>query len=162
MGRRSRKRSVAPATKAAMTDRYARSRAKDETVRQGLEPLPKGERPGAVTVAALVALVMAVANTIAAVFGESLGNDAVTSTVLSTAILVACAAGMWFGARYWAVMGFMVILVFQVLLLSAALIVVEKWWVGLIFAVGIGLLGWLFWKLIRALARIQMPERPVR
>jgi len=145
-----------------MTDRYARSRAKDETVRQGLEPLPKGERPGAVTVAALVALVMAVANTIAAVFGESLGNDAVTSTVLSTAILVACAAGMWFGARYWAVMGFMVILVFQVLLLSAALIVVEKWWVGLIFAVGIGLLGWLFWKLIRALARIQMPERPVR
>jgi hypothetical protein len=24
----------------------------------------------------------------------------------------------------------------------------------------IGLSGWLFWKLIRAMARIQMPERP--
>ena len=29
---------------------------------------------------------------------------------------------MWFGARYWAVMGFMVVLVFQILTLSAAVV----------------------------------------
>lgn len=160
MGKRSRKRSVAPQTKAALGDRYARSREKDEAVRQTLEPLARGERPGAVTAAAIVALVMTVVNLVAAAFGESLGRDAVFTTIMSTTILLACGLGMWFGARYWAVMGFMVVLVFQILLLAAALVVVEKWWVGLIFLVAIGLLGWLFWKLIRALARIQMPERP--
>jgi hypothetical protein len=33
-------------------------------------------------------------------------------------------------------------------------------WIAALIVVLIGLLGWLFWKLIRALARIQMPERP--
>jgi hypothetical protein len=67
---------------------------------------------------------------------------------------------MWFGARYWAVMGFMVVLAFQVMLFAIALIRVERWWIALLLVVVIGLLGFLFWKLIRALARIQMPERP--
>jgi hypothetical protein len=140
---------------------YERTREKNEAVRQSLEPLPEGERPRAVTVAAIVALVMAVANTIAAVAGEALGSNALSFTILSNAVLFACAWGMWFGARYWAVLGFMVVLVFQILSLSAAVVVVEQWWVGLILVVVIGLLGWMFWKLIRALARIQMPERPV-
>lgn len=143
-----------------MGDRYARSREKDEAVRRSLEPLPKGERPGAVAVAAIVALVSALANVVTAVFGESLGGNAVSSTILSTAVLLVCAWGMWFGARYWAVMGFMVILAFQVMLFSIALIRVERWWVAALIVVLIGLLGWLFWKLIRALARIQMPQRP--
>jgi hypothetical protein len=130
-------------------------------VRDALEPLPEGERPGAVTVAAIVAFVMAIANVIAALVGESLGANATSFTVLSTAILLACGGGMWFGARYWAVLGFMVVLVFQILQLSVALVRVEKWWVALILVVVIGLLGWMFWKLIRALARIQMPERPM-
>jgi hypothetical protein len=129
-------------------------------VRQSLEPLPQGERPGAVTVAAVLAFVMAVANIAAAVGGATLGSNAVSFTILSTAILLACAGGMWFGARYWAVMGFMVVLLFQILSLSFALIRVRHWYVALILVVVIGLLGWVFWKLIRALARIQMPERP--
>jgi hypothetical protein len=160
LGKRSRKRSVAPETKAAATDRYARSREKDAAVRETLEPLAKGERPGAVTVAAILATVMAIANAVAAALGETLGSNAVGYTVMSTTILLACAGGMWFGARYWAVMGFMVVLVFQILSLSFAVIRVERWWYGLLVLVVIGLLGWMFWKLIRALARIQMPERP--
>jgi len=32
--------------------------------------------------------------------------------------------------------------------------------VGLVLAIFICLLGVLFWKLIRAMARLQMPERP--
>lgn len=143
-----------------MADRYARSREKDEAVRRSLEPLPRGERPGAVTAAAIVALVMAIANVVAALVGESLGGDATGQTIIWTVVLLACAGGMWFGARYWAVMGFMVILVFQILILCFALIRVERWWVGLLVLAAIGLLGWMFFKLIRALARIQMPERP--
>jgi hypothetical protein len=145
-----------------MSDRYARSRAKDAEVREGLEPLPQGERPGAVTAAAILAFVMAIANVVAAALGEALGSNAVGYTALSTGILLACAGGMWFGARYWAVMGFMVVLVFQILSLSFAVIRVERWWFGLIVLVVIGLLGWMFFRLIRALARIQMPERPLR
>jgi len=176
LGRRSRKKSAAPATRAvpqpkpqpaepapprdALADRYARSRERDEAVRRTLEPLPEGERPGAVTVAAIVAFVMAVANIVAAVAGATLGSNAIGYTVMSTAILLGCAGGMWFGARYWAVMGFMVVLIFQILSLSFALIRVERWWYALLVLVAIGLLGWMFWKLIRALARIQMPDRP--
>jgi hypothetical protein len=143
-------------------DRYAKSRERDAEVRAQLEPLALGERPGAVTVAAIVAAVMAVANVVATIAGADLGSKATGFTVVSSALLVACAAGMWFGARYWAVLGFMMVLVFQILTLSFALVKVRHWWVGLIIVVVVGLLGWLFWKLVRALARIQMPERPGR
>jgi hypothetical protein len=175
LGRRSRKRKpsaapgagaipkpreAAPDPNAALRDRYARSRERDAAVRATLEPLAAGERPGAVTIAAALAFVMAVANVAAALAGESLGSSATGFTVLSTAILLACAGGMWFGARHWAVLGFMMVLVFQILSLSFALIKVRHWWVALIIVAVIGLLGWVFWKLIRALARIQMPERP--
>ncbi|MFL5844609.1 MAG: hypothetical protein ACJ762_07950 [Solirubrobacteraceae bacterium] len=162
MGKRSRKKSVAGRVEAqprSMERGYERSRERNEAIRQSLEPLAPGERPGAVTVAAIVSLAMALANTIAAVAGEALGSNALSFTIMSNVVLFACAWGMWFGARYWAVLGFMVVLVFQILTLSAAVVVVEKWWVGLIIVVVIGLLCWMFWKLIRALARIQMPER---
>ncbi len=168
MGRRSRKRKPSaarppagpPDKNAALSERYARSRARDDEARAALEPLADGERPGAVTVAAIVAIVMAVANVAAAVAGEALGSQATSFTVLSTMILLACAAGMWFGARYWAVLGFMMVLVFQILSLSFALIRVRHWWGALIILVVLGLLGWIFFRLIRALARIQMPQRP--
>ena len=41
---------------------YARSRERTEAVRASLEPLAPGERPRAVTVAAVVAALIAVAN----------------------------------------------------------------------------------------------------
>ena len=129
-------------------------------LRAELEPLAVGERPGAVTVAAVVSFVMAVANVVATAAGADLGSKATGFTVVSTALLLGCAGGMWFGARYWAVLGFMMILVFQILSLSFALVRVEHWYWALAITAAIGLLGWLFWKLIRALARIQMPDRP--
>jgi len=152
--------SAAPADpNAAMKRGYARGRERDERIRASLEPLD-GERPGAVTVAAIVAAVLAIANVVAAVVGADVGDqqDATSFTVVSTALLVGAAGGMW-RARYWAVLGFQVILTFQIIILSVALIRVEKWWVGLIVLTLIGLGGWLFWKLVRAMARIQMPTR---
>lgn len=110
------------------------------------------------TAAAIVAGVLALANVVAAIAGADVGNDAASFTVISTALLVAAAVGMWY-ARYWAVLGFQVILAFQVIILTIALVRVEKWWVGLIVVVLIGLGGWLFWTLVRAMARLQMPQR---
>ena len=43
---------------------------------------------------------------------------------------------------------------------ALALVVVSKWWAAALCVVVLGLSGWLFWKLIRAMARLQMPERP--
>ena len=62
--------------------------------------------------------------------------------------------------KYWAVLGFECILGLQIVVFSLAFTRVQKWWFGLGLLVAIGLLGWLFWKLIRAMARLQMPERP--
>jgi hypothetical protein len=164
LGRRSRKRSAAPEPAPAPVERPPRLRGeqRDAALRAELEPLAEGERPGAVTIAAVVSFVMAIANVAASLAGADLGSKATGFTVISTVLLLACAGGMWFGARYWAVLGFMMILVFQILTLSFAIIRVEDWWAALIILVVLGLLGWLFFKLIRALARIQMPDRPGR
>jgi hypothetical protein len=141
---------------------YERGRQRDAEMRAQLEPLAAGERPKAVTVAAIVALVMAAANVGAALAGANLAEDdsgAVAGTVFSTAILVLAGLGMW-KVRYWAVLGFEVVLGFQLVLLALALLRVERWWTALGVLAAMGLLGWLFWKLIRAMARIQMPQRP--
>jgi hypothetical protein len=147
----------------ALRGRYARSRARDEAVRQSLEPLAKGERPRVVTVAAIVALAFAVANVVATLTGDDLSSDngdPVTFAVVTTSVLVLAAAGMW-ARRYWAVLGFQCILGLQIVVFSLALLRVERWWIGVALVIAIGLLGTLFWKLIRAMARLQMPEPPL-
>jgi len=161
LGRRSRKRSVAPETKAAMSDRYARSRAKDDVVRQGLEPLAKGERPGAVTVAAAVAAFLALANGALYVAGVDIrGTDpGVFGLLLFETLMGAMVYGLW-RMRYWAVLGFQALLGVTILIAGLSLAVASNL---LAFALCLTILAlgtWLFWKLIKAMARIQMPERP--
>ena len=152
-----------PAPAQSMQRGYARSRERDEMIRRGLEPLAPGERPGAVTIAAIVALGFALANVIAALAGADLSSeqdDPAALTAVTTAILVAAAVGMWL-RQYWAVLGFEVILALQIIVFSLAAVRVQKWWLGAGLVIAIGLLTWLFWKLIRAMARLQMPPRPV-
>jgi hypothetical protein len=144
-----------------LRDRYARGRARDEAVRMSLEPLAPGERPVAVTVAAVVAFVFAIANVVATLTVDDLASSNGNPTavaVATTAILVLAGIGM-LARKYWAVLGFQCILGLQIVVFSLALSRVQKWWVGLALVVAIGLLGWQFWKLIRAMARLQMPDR---
>jgi hypothetical protein len=147
-----------------LRDRYARGRARDAEVREGLEPLAPGERPGAVTVAALVAFAFAIANVIAYAVGGDLSSDEGNPAffmVTTTTILAVAGIGM-LRAKYWAVLGYQVILALQVIVFSLALTRVEKWWLAIVLVAAVGLLGWLFWKLVRAMARLQMPERRPR
>jgi hypothetical protein len=73
--------------------------------------------------------------------------------------MLVCAVGMWF-MRYWAVLGFMALLAILVVLAAVALIKVSSV-VGVVVALAIvGLGGFLFWKLVRVLSRIQMPKYP--
>ena len=147
----------------AMQRGYSRTEAKNEAARASLEPLAPGERPRIVTIAALVALGLALANV-----GLWLGGVKVSgrepnvgSTVLQAAILIAAAAGMW-RAKYWAVLGFQALLGLTILLAALALLVASNALEAVVCLAIIGLGGWLFWKLVRALARLQMPERRAR
>src|SRR5918999_4957548 len=67
--------SAAASEAASLPRGYARSRARDEAIRAGLRPLRPGERPTAVTVGAIVATVLAVANLVALAFGYNAGED---------------------------------------------------------------------------------------
>ena len=138
----------------------SRSEQKNAAVRAGLEPLAPGERPTVVTVAAVLALVLAVANVAAtAAAGDLTGaGNRLTFTVLSTLILVGVAIGMW-RRHYLAVLGFELVLGLQLTFLGLALMVgaFEGWQQLGALAVLLAF-GTLFWKLVRAMARLQMPR----
>ena len=154
----------APAPHESDADRmargYARGRAKDEEARAALVPLAPGERPTAVTVAFVVALVAFIANLVALIlnFGDGNGRQS-TSTIIGCVLLAVMAAGMW-RARYWAVLGMQALLAISILLASLALVTaVSVGTAAFALAIVIGG-GALFWFLVKAMARIQMPERP--
>ena len=83
------------------------------------------------------------------------------SVILQGVVLLIAAIGMW-KAKYWAVLGFQALLGLSILLASLALLVASGVAEAVFCLVIIGLGGWLFWKLVRALARLQMPERHAR
>jgi hypothetical protein len=152
---------------AAQTRGYARSRAKNDAARAALKPLARGERPTAVTVGAIAAVVLAATNVIAMIAGwNSLGGDtdegrAATFTILWSVILLVVAWGMW-RSRYWAVLGMQTLLGITLVLASLSLITANSIGSVLILVVILAAAGTLFWFLVKAMARIQMPERPTR
>ena len=167
MGARSRKRKrsgarPAPPPEETMPRGYARGRARDDAIRANLEPLAPGERPPIVTFAAIVAFVFALANAVTALMGNDISSatgDPSVATAVTTALLLVAGFGM-LARQYWAVLGFQTILGIQIVFFSLYLIGVQKWWHAIIPLVAIGLLGWLFWKLVSAMARLQRPDRP--
>jgi hypothetical protein len=141
-----------------------RSELKDRAAREALEPLREGQRPAAVSVGAAVSTLMALVFWASAVVSvvsdvEVSGSEPSTAPlVLFAAVLTLMAYGMW-RARYWAVLGFQALLI--LIMLSAALGLVQVRTV--LEAVGTTLLlagaGTLFYFMVKALARIQMPQR---
>ncbi|MEA2194205.1 MAG: hypothetical protein QOG42_639 [Solirubrobacteraceae bacterium] len=151
----------APTPDETMRRGYARGRARDDEIRANLVPLAPGERPRVVTLAAIVAFVFAIANVAAALSGHDVSTasgDPSVATAVTTALLLVAGVGM-LARQYWAVLGFETILGLQIVFFSLYLIGVQKWWHAIIPVVAIGLLGWLFWKLVSAMARLQMPKR---
>jgi cation transport ATPase len=139
---------------------YARSRGKDEEARAKLEPLAPGERPMAVTVAAVVAAVFAIANAIALAAGHNTWTARLAAgAIVTTLVLATTAWGMW-RARYWAVLGMEALLALTIIFAALALITAVSVWAAVLMVLIIGLSGTLFWFLIKAMARLQMPERP--
>ena len=165
MAQRSRKRGrrEAPATdRAEATDAPRRRRSAEERnaeLRARLEPLAEGERPGAVTAGAIVSAALALLVVVGYLAGARVGDrGTLPGALVLAAILLVAAWGMW-NVRYWAVLGFQALLAFQVLIAALSLLVASNVWAAFLCLAVIALGGWLFWKLIRAMARIQMPER---
>jgi hypothetical protein len=146
---------------------YARGRAKDEAARAELKPLAPGERPTAVTVGAIVAAILAAANLIAVIAGwdGAAGEDdrarALAGSLLVTGLLCAVAYGMW-QAKYWAVLGMQTLLALTVIAASLGIVTAENAAAMLVLLAIIAAAGTLFWFMVKAMARIQMPERPSR
>ena len=137
---------------------------RNDEARAKLEPLEEGERPTAVTVGAIASAALAIVFTVSAVLAIA-GVDAGGRHIKPLPIIVfgivlwAMTVGMW-RARYWAVLGFQTVLLLVMLASAFGLVVVNS----LLQAVGTTLLlvgsGTLFYFMIRAMARIQMPSPP--
>ena len=156
---------ASPSAGAPAAGGYARSRARDEAARAALKPLRPGERPTAVTVGAIAAAVLALANLIALAFGYNAGEDTVspgsnvTGSLIAAAVLALVAYGMW-KARYWAVLGMQTLLALTIVVSALGLTQAVNWWAFVLVSLILVLSGTLFWFLVKAMARIQMPERP--
>jgi hypothetical protein len=143
---------------------YAKAEQRNQEAREALKPLAEGERPRVVTIGAVVAGLIALSIVGGYLAGVHVnGGRPKIPQVLAPALLMGVMAwGMW-RARYWAVLGFQLILVF--LIFSAVYgLALQAATVGQ-FAATLGLLavtGTFFFFMVKAMARIQMPERVPR
>jgi hypothetical protein len=138
---------------------YARAREKDEAAREALVPLAPGERPWPIAVSAILAALFAVANVILVLAGwEVNGRRPIASGLIFAAVMLAAAVGMW-RLKYWAVLGWQVLLAVTFVGAMLSLLRAANLQAVLLSIVVLLLTGPLFWLLIRQMARIQMPKR---
>jgi hypothetical protein len=140
--------------------RDERGQTADERARAALAPLGPNERPVPLVVAIGVCALLAVGVLVGALTVHDLSKHggSIPGAVFIAAIFALLALGMY-RRRYWAVLGFEALLAFQVLVTSLALVVASTIVAALLCVVSVALGGWLFWKLIRVMGRIQAGER---
>ncbi len=132
----------------------------EERARAALLPLAADERPAALLVAIAVCAVLAVGVIAGALSVHDLRHrgGSLPGAIAIASMLTLLARGMY-AHRYWAVLGFEALLAFQVLVTSLALVVASTLVAAGVCLVSIGLGGWLFWKLVRVMGRIQAQDR---
>ncbi len=137
-----------------------RLRQRDPRGTAELEPLGEGERPPALQIAVGVSVLLALGVIAGAATIHDLNRHggSVPGAVLLAGVLGLLAQGMY-RRRYWAVLGFEALLAFQILVTSLALVVASTIGAAALCVLGIGLGGWLFWKLVRVMGRIQAHDR---
>jgi hypothetical protein len=125
-----------------------------------LQPLGEGERPLALLIAAGVCAVLAVVVLVGGLTIHDLTRHggSLAGAIFLAVILALLALGMY-RRRYLAVLSFQALLTFQILATSLALVIATSLLTAALCLLGIGLAGWLFWKLVRVMGRIQAGER---
>jgi hypothetical protein len=127
---------------------------------QAPAPLGEGERPAALVVATAICGLLALAVVVGAltIHGLSRHGGSLPAGLFIGGVLALVAVGMH-RRRYWAVLSFQALLTFQILVTSLALVVSSTITAAAGCLLSIALAGWLFWKLVRVMARIQSTER---
>jgi hypothetical protein len=142
-------------------EELTRSQRRDAEARANLKPLAPGERPMIIRVSALLAAALALANLIAWVAGDKINgkHPAAGGILIFSAVMGACAVGLW---RMWygAVLGWMALLAIIGTLFSLYLVEASNALGFIVAPIIIAVCGYLFFKLVRVLSRIQMPQRP--
>jgi phosphotransferase system glucose/maltose/N-acetylglucosamine-specific IIC component len=133
----------------------SRSELRDMQARAQLAPLAQDEWPAALVVAIVVAVVLAVAVAVSTASVHELNRHggSVYGAIFLAAVLLALATGMY-RKRYGAVLAFEALLAFQIIVTSLALVVASTLLAAGLCLVSILLGGWLFWKLVRVMGRI--------
>jgi uncharacterized membrane protein (DUF2068 family) len=141
----------------------SRSERRNAALRATLTPFAPGERPSPIIVGAVLAALSGLVQLGLFLGGVKLKTTGLKAsaaqTIIFAVLMLICAGGMWL-MRYWAVLGFMALLAILVVITAVALIKVSSV-VGAIVALAIVVAGgFLFFKLVRVLSRIQMPKYP--
>jgi hypothetical protein len=137
----------------------SRSQIRDDAARATLEPLAPGERPIGLLAAIGVAFALALANAIAYLAGATIGGKHPGPGVLTFSALTGTLAVGMLLRRYWAVILFQALLTLAILLFTLFLVEAANL-AGVALCVGVLVpSGWLFWKLIRVMGRIQVTQR---
>ena len=133
---------------------------KNAEVRAQLQPLAPGERPRVLRIAAVYCAILPTANlTALALNSGRLDTQAKVLSIIFAVVLYAIAIGMW-RAVYGALISFQGFLVLSMVLGTFRLIFATGWLELAALIVILGISGWLFWKLIRVMGRIQAASRP--
>ena len=162
--RKRKQRGAQPTPRERMERGYAKAEERNREAREALEPLADGERPLVVTIGAVVAALVAISIVAGYLAGTEVnGEKPRLAQALAPALLMgAMAWGMW-RARYWAVLGFQLVLVFLIfsaffgLLVQAATVAQVAATLALLAVAGV-----FFFFMVKAMARIQMPTRHPR
>jgi hypothetical protein len=168
LGQRSRKRGrrekpPAAAAAAASAPRLSRSERKNAAVRATLTPLSPGERPWVITVGAALAALNGLVQLVLFIAGVKLkvagARPNAFSVIVFAFLMFVCAGGMW-RMRYWAVLGFQALLAIVVLTFALVLVRANNL-LGLAVSLSVVVIGgYLFFKMVRVMSRIQMPKFP--
>ena len=141
-------------------ERYrARTEAQNAAARARLEPLGPDERPWPLQVSVAVAALAALINLVAYAAGAKLQGSklSISELVSFVVVMLILAAGMWRRSAA-AVLLFMALLAIIVVLFSLFLIEASNLLGVIVPLLFIGGAGFLFWKLVRVLGRIQAPQ----
>jgi peptidoglycan/LPS O-acetylase OafA/YrhL len=156
-----RKRKDRPSAQERMKSGYAKAEVRNREAREALEPLADGQRPTVVTIGAAISALIAISIVVSYASGVKVnGTQPRLTQVLAPAMLMGIMAwGMWH-ARYWAVLGFQLVLVFLIFAAVSGL-AIQASTVGQFayYLVLLAIAGVLFFFMVKAMARIQMPER---
>jgi thiamine-phosphate pyrophosphorylase len=140
-------------------ERYrARTEAQNAAARAKLDPLGPNERPWPLQASVALTFVAALINLIAFASGAKLHGNHISTGELVPFVLVMLllGVGMWQRSS-WAVLLFMALLAVIVILFSLFLIEASNALGVIVPLLFIGGGGYLFWKLVRVLGRIQAP-----